>query len=82
MDRSFLKQGMGAHDEFRDIQALAGEAAVAAWRAWRVPVNNRTRAARTRAPELDLRQHPVQERTMRAEMAWEEVVRRDPRFPG
>lgn len=81
MDRTFLNRRAGSNDDYRDLQSLAGEAAVAAWRAWRVPLDNRTRAARTRVPGLDLDQHPVQERTLRAEMAWEEVVRRDPRFP-
>lgn len=70
--------GSSVQDFEREEQALVSEAATAAWRAWRYPVDDRSARARARAraPVADLAQHSAEEREARAEAAWEEVLRR------
>lgn len=58
---------------------LMGEAADAAWRAWRYPPGNRSAAARVRA-QPHLWAAPEEEREQRAEAAWQEVMQRDLRL--
>lgn len=59
-----------------DERARVSEAATAAWRAWRYPVDNRTARARDLAPTADLAIVPADERARRAEFAWDEALRR------
>lgn len=69
---------LGQIEDERSRLALAGEAADAAWRAWRYPPGNRTVAAR-RQPLLDLARVPPAEREKQAEAAWTSVLLRDER---
>lgn len=62
------------HEERR----VAGEAADAAWRAWRYPLENRTASSRGRSARANLAAAPVADREARAEAAWTEVMRRLP----